>query len=200
RAVSELLPRRDFLKIIAADTFRDGLPNLGSLEGQQRYADVIGDADFVIADNLSTLCPTLKENDADSWTPVVEWELSLRRANKSVLLVHHAGKGGTQRGSSRKEDVLDTVISLRRPPDYSPAQGARFEVHFEKARGFYGPDAEPFEAQLVDREWRIGPIKSGDYPDTLKALHAQGMSIRDISDRTGGPRSTVHRRVNRHPG
>ena len=91
----------------------------------------------------------------------MEWELSLRRQNKSVLLIHHAGKGGTQRGSSRKEDVLDTVMSLRRPPDYSPTQGARFEVHFEKARGFYGPDAEPFEAQLIGREWQIGPIKSG---------------------------------------
>jgi putative DNA primase/helicase len=196
RAVSERLPQPDFLKIVAADTFRDGLPNLNNPDAQRRYTDVIGAADLVIVDNLSTLCPTIKENDADSWAPVVEWELSLRRANKSVLLIHHAGKGGMQRGSSRKEDVLDTVISLRRPPDYSPTQGARFEVHFEKARGFYGLEAEPFEAQLIDREWRIGPVKSGDDPDTLKALHRQGMSIRDISDRTGVPRSTVHRKLN----
>ena len=91
--------------------------------------------------------------------------------------------------------MLDTVISLRRPPDYSLTQGARFEVHFEKARGFYGPDSEPFEAQLIAQEWRTGPIKSGDDTDTLKTLHAQGMSIRDISDRTGVPRSTVHRHV-----
>jgi len=195
RAVSELLPKPDFLKIVAADTFRDGLPNLGSREGQQRYADVIGDADFVIADNLSTLCPTIKENDADSWATVVEWQLSLRRANKSVLLVHHAGKGGTQRGSSRKEDVLDTVISLRRPPDYSPGQGARFEVHFEKARGFYGPDAEPFEARLIDRQWAISPVKAGDDPETMRVLHEQGMSVRDIAERTGVPRSTVHRHL-----
>jgi RecA-family ATPase len=136
RAVSELEPQPGFLSIAAADTVRDGLPNLHLFESQQRYADVIRNADLVIVDNLSTLCPTIKENDADSWAPVVEWELSLRRANKSVLLIHHAGKGGTQRGSSRKEDVLDTVMSLRRPPDYSPTQGARFEVHFEKARGF----------------------------------------------------------------
>jgi putative DNA primase/helicase len=196
RAVSERLPDPNFLRIVAADTFRDGLPNLNNPDAQRRYTDVIGAADLVIVDNLSTLCPTIKENDADSWAPVVEWELSLRRANKSVLLIHHAGKGGMQRGSSRKEDVLDTVISLRRPPDYSPTQGARFEVHFEKARGFYGLEAEPFEAQLVQREWRIGPVKSGDDPDTLKALHRQGMSIRDISDRTGVPRSTVHRKLN----
>jgi putative DNA primase/helicase len=62
--------------------------------------------------------------------------LQLRRAGKSVILIHHAGKSGRQRGTSRKEDVLDTIISLRRPPDYSPDQGARFEVYYEKSLGF----------------------------------------------------------------
>jgi AAA domain/IclR helix-turn-helix domain len=195
RAMSEAEPNPEFLKIAAADTFRDGLPNLGDRDQQQLYADIIGDADLVITDNLSTLFPSLKENDADAWVPLQEWALSLRRANKSVLFIHHAGKGGLQRGSSRKEDVLDTVISLRRPPDYSATQGARFEIHFEKARGFWGPDAEPFEAQLVGQDWIMSPIKSGDDIDSLKAMHAQGMSIRDISERTGIPRSVVHRRV-----
>ena len=73
RSVSELEPDPKFLKIVAADTFRDGLPNLGDRAAQQLYADVIGDADLVIVDNLSTLCPSLKENDADSWVPVQEW-------------------------------------------------------------------------------------------------------------------------------
>ena len=157
---------------------------------------MIGNADLVIVDNLSTLCPSLKENEADSWLPVQDWALSLRRANKSVLLIYHGGKGGTQRGTSRKEDALDTVMSLRRPPDYSPTEGARFECHFEKARGFHGPDAEPFEARLIGQQWQIGPIKSGDDTETLKALHTQGLSVRDIADRTGVPRSTVHRRLN----
>jgi putative DNA primase/helicase len=195
RSVSELLPEPEFLRIVAADTFRDGLPSLNDPEAQECYVDVVGEADLVILDNLSTLCPTIKENDADSWVPVLNWLLSLRRQNKSVLLVHHAGKGGTQRGSSRKEDVLNTVIALRRPPDYLPTQGARFEVHFEKARHFYGQEAEPFEAQLIDREWKISPIKSGDDPETFKALHDQGLSIRDIADRTGVPRSTIHRQL-----
>ena len=54
----------------------------------------------------------------------------LRRRGVSVLIVHHAGKGGEQRGTSRREDVLDTSISLRRPSDYLPTEGARFEVHY----------------------------------------------------------------------
>ena len=66
------------------------------------------------------------------------WLLSLRRRGVSVLFIHHAGKGGQQRGTSRREDILDTVIALRRPHDYSPKEGARFEVHLEKARGLYG--------------------------------------------------------------
>jgi putative DNA primase/helicase len=64
----------------------------------------------------------------------------------SVLFVHHAGINGRQRGTSRREDVLDTVIALRRPENYSPDQGARFEVHFEKVRHRVGEFGQPFEA------------------------------------------------------
>ena len=194
-AASSYEPIPNNFQIAAADLVRDGLPDLADPAAQQFYADVIADADLVVADNLSTLCRGLKENDADSWTPVQSWALSLRRASKSVLLFHHGGKAGTQRGTSRKEDVLDTVISLRKPPDYSADQGARFEVIFEKNRGFHGPEAQPFEARLIGDQWVISDIKSGDDSDTLKALRAQGMSIRDIADRTGLSKSSVQRRL-----
>jgi putative DNA primase/helicase len=67
-----------------------------------------------------------------------ELVLSLRRSGTTTLIVHHSGKGGQQRETSRREDVLDSVISLRRPDGYEPSEGARFEVHFEKSRGFTG--------------------------------------------------------------
>jgi hypothetical protein len=193
-------PMSDYLKVAAADLMRDGLPDLADPASQSFYCDVVADADLVVVDNLSTLCRGLKENDADSWAPVQAWCLSLRRRGKSVLLIHHDGKNGGQRGTSRKEDVLDTVIGLRKPPDYQADQGARFEIHFEKARGFYGPDAEPFEARLIGDQWQEGPIKSGDDLETLMALRDQGMSIRAISERTGVPRATVHRKVNANGG
>ena len=41
------------------------------------------------------------------------------------------------------------MIQLRRPNDYQPEQGARFEVHLTKARGILGDDARPFEANLI---------------------------------------------------
>ncbi len=66
-----------------------------------------------------------------------------------MLLIHHAGVNGRQRGTSRREDALDTVIALRRPADYSPEQGARFEIHIEKARSMVGDEAtvEPFTTE-----------------------------------------------------
>jgi hypothetical protein len=67
RALSGPRAKSDFLKIAEADTFGDGFPNRNSKEAQELYANVIGDADLVIVDNLSTFCPTIRENDADSW-------------------------------------------------------------------------------------------------------------------------------------
>jgi putative DNA primase/helicase len=42
--------------------------------------------------------------------------------------------------------VLDVVMAMRQPGDYEPQDGARFEIHFEKARGLFSNDAEPIEA------------------------------------------------------
>lgn len=47
----------------------------------------------------------------------------------------------------------------------------------------------------MNGQWEINVIKSGDDIETLKALRKQGLSIRDIAERTGVPRSTVSRKL-----
>jgi hypothetical protein len=185
----------DLFRLIAADHQVDGLPDLADPAAQGFFDDVIQDANIITVDNLSTICRSVRENEADSWGPVQGWCLKQRAAGRSVVLVHHGGKSGAQRGTSRKEDILDSVIALRRPPDYDASQGARFEVEYTKSRGFYGPDAEPFEAKLAEGKWTTGPITRGDDDATLMALREQGLSIRQISDRTGVAKSTVERRL-----
>ena len=138
------------LQISTPDIQEHGtMPDLSTLEGQLVLEPYLKDVSLVIVDNISTLCRTGRENDAESWISVQAWALRLRAMGKSVFFVVHEGKGGTQRGTSKREDVLDTVISLKRPGDYRPEEGARFEVHYEKHRGFYGDDAKPFEAKLT---------------------------------------------------
>jgi hypothetical protein len=187
-------PAENF-RLVAADFQPDGLPDLSDVEAQRFYASAIAEADLVIVDNLSTIARGLRENEADSFGPVLTWLLAQRAANRSVLLVHHAGKGGGQRGTSRKDRVLDTVISLSRPPGYVATEGARFEVRFTKSRGFWGDDAEPFEARFVDDGWTTGDIIADDSDAALAAYRAEGLSIRQIAGRSGVPRSTVDRRL-----
>lgn len=182
-------------RLLAADAQPDGLPDLADLEAQRFYDSAIADAELIVVDNLSTIARGLRENEADSFGPVQTWMLAQRAAGRSVLLVHHAGKGGSQRGTSRKEDVLDTVISLTRPPGYSATEGARFEVRFTKSRGFWGRDAEPFEACFADGKWSTSQIVADDSDVGLAAMRAEGLTIRQIADRTGISKSAVERRL-----
>jgi len=67
----------DNIKFIAADFQPNGLPDLVSEEGQKFYDEHITWADVVIVDNLSTVCRGLKENEADSFSLLVECPGSL---------------------------------------------------------------------------------------------------------------------------
>jgi putative DNA primase/helicase len=185
------------LKILSADLIEvGGIGNLASPNVQDELEQWLDGIDLLILDNLSSLTAVIRDNDAESWGPIQEWLLKLRRRGISVLIVHHAGKGGQQRGTSRREDVLDTSISLRRPADYSPTEGARFEVHLEKARGVHGDAAKPFEAKLETQGdgavWTIRELDDANRA-RVQALLDDGLSVRDIADETGIPRSTVHR-------
>ena len=187
----------DNIRILAGDLIEEGgVGNLASAEVQAELDPWLDGADLLIADNLSSLTAVIRDNDAESWGPIQDWLLRLRRRGMSGLIVHHAGKGGQQRGTSRREDVLDTSISLRRPEDYTPAEGARFEVHFEKHRGFYGEDAAPFEAKLEVRNnvaiWTMRDIEDVNLA-RVKALLDDDLSVRDIADETGISKSTVQR-------
>ena len=132
---SEPEPPEGYLRLIAADLHDEGLPDLVSEEGQAAIEAEIGDSELLVLDNLSSLCRSGRENEANSWQPVQDFLLRLRRRGVTVLLIHHAGKGGQQRGTSRREDVLDTIIWLRRPADYQPARRAPGSRSTSRRRG-----------------------------------------------------------------
>jgi hypothetical protein len=123
------------LKFITPDEQDGPMPDLATEEGQRAIEEHLDGIDLLILDNLSTLIKSGEENVAESWQPFQEWLLRLRRLGLSVLLDHHAGKSGTQRGTSKRIDTLDNVIRLALPPDYVFEDGARFEVRFDNWRG-----------------------------------------------------------------
>ena len=58
-------------------------------------------------------------------------------------------------------------------PDYDANQGARFEVYFTKHRGFYGPEAQPFEARLIEGRWHTCDIQRDSDEETMRAFRSR---------------------------
>jgi len=178
------------LRIITPDLQEFGMPNLADHEGQQNLEPYLDGISLIILDNISTLCRGGRENDAESWIPVQEWALRMRARGFSILFIHHSGKGGQQRGTSKREDVLDTVISLKRPADYTPDQGACFEVHYEKARGCYGDEVKPFEAKLTPIGWTMKDLEQS-MTEKVAVLLNEGVPQNEIAELLGVAKGTV---------
>jgi putative DNA primase/helicase len=85
---------------------------------------------LLVLDNLSCLFSGIKENNADAYELVLVWLLDLRRRRIAVLIVHHASRTGTMRGTSKREDAAFWVIRVEEIKDRQERdQGARFENH-----------------------------------------------------------------------
>jgi len=194
---SDAEPPEGYFRIVTPDVQTRSLPDLGTLEGQAEIGELLGDAELIVLDNLSTLMRSGAENEGESWLPMASWALARRREGRAVLFVHHAGKNDSQRGSSRREDLLDVSIKLKYPGDYTPDRGAQFSILFEKARGLYGDDVREIEATLEQVEggaqawtWREA---EGATQDRVVELAKLGMSDAEIAADLGKDRSTVYR-------
>ncbi|HEV2380860.1 MAG TPA: AAA family ATPase [Terriglobia bacterium] len=183
------------LRIITPDLQNFCIPDLSTRQGQDLLRPDVERARLVVLDNLSALCRTGNENEAEAWLPLQEWGLSLRRAGKSVLFLHHAGhQGKNQRGTSKREDLLDTIIALRNPPDYDPTDGLSVEVHLEEGRDLFGRKAKSFAVQLVTgdkgSEWAIRDLEASMY-DKACSLFDSGGKVPDAIEELKLPRSTA---------
>jgi hypothetical protein len=192
KAICTRPPDPGYFRIVSFDIYDGPVVNLATEDGQARLGAVIDQADVVFVDNLSCMTFDDGRTDAESWETVQSWLLSLRRKGKSVVLFHHSGKSGTQRGTSRRADSLDAVIKLERPADATGADGCRFTITFEKARGQLGKAGEPFQAMLTDGLWNMQDEDLSKLM-AIADLTLEGKSIRKIAVELGLPQTTVFR-------
>jgi putative DNA primase/helicase len=160
--VSRLSPKppEGSLIVLAADHFyqrKKTPPDIGTDEGRAYLDRVVKQfkPDLIIFDSISTLVRSGGlENEAESWRPVEAWLMRLRSEGRAVILLHHEGKGGSPRGSSKREDVLDTIIKIKElkdddlDDDDAARNKTRFEISYPKHRDFFGKEAEPVIATL----------------------------------------------------
>lgn len=177
----------DFLQILTPDLQEDILPDLATKEGRNAIGALIADTELIIIDNISCLFRSGSENESESWQEAQEWALGLRKGGTSVLFVHHAGKSGMQRGTSKREDILDAVIVLKHPDDYKAEEGARFEVIYDKARHFTGGDAQSFQVHLQCNDDGIYRWEISDDPKELlireiASMRNKGLTLKQIME------------------
>ncbi len=191
---------QSFFQLITPDLQEGAMPDLSKREGREAIEEAVSNSDLIIIDNLSCLFRSGIENEAESWQPAQDWALELRRQGKSILFVHHAGKGGQQRGTSKKEDILDTVINLKQPEGYRADQGACFEVIYEKTRHFSGEEARPFRVQLRENEtdklwhWDITDVQGDPAVIRVAELTKKGYTIQEIMQEASLSKSKVETR------
>lgn len=173
------------LKIMAFDVQPGPMPDLALPEHQEKLRTYTRDADLIIVDSLATLCRSYTENDADSWTPMNNWLLQMRREGRTVIFLHHTNKLGGQRGSIRKEDNVEDVIELKHPPGWKPQDGLDIEIHTGKGREVYGEDAAPIRARLRDGEWTIEPVVAAQRRAEAVTHHRAGKSNKEIANIMG---------------
>ena len=174
------------------------MPNLATNEGQKAIEPSLEGVDLVVLDNLSTLAqqwPRERGGELDAGPGIGSFNFAAEAPQSCSCIM--PAKAGQQRGTSRREDILDTVIALKRPHDYNPTEGARFIVEFEKARGLCGDGAKSFEARLETNNggftWSMREIADANYERVKELLLAGGLSLRDIAKETGISKSTVER-------
>ena len=156
--------------------------NIASPDHQQRIDEALHALehskefrpDLIILDNLSSLAWGVDENSNSELDPVQRWLLSLRSRGYAVHLIHHSTKDGkSQRGASRREDPLDTIIQL--VPDRD-SQFATFDIRFTKIRG-EPPKPRSLRVSLVPMtdgrlKWEISSkqVQTNPIWQTLKAI------------------------------
>jgi putative DNA primase/helicase len=198
------------LSMIIASEIEGGIPDLAGAQGRSWLENdpAVRNADVLILDNLSSLHRRGDEREQRGWTEMNEWLMHLKSnaVGKSVILVHHDGKNLTQRGTSFREDILDTVLHLKAPPDQVHGAGVHTEIHVAKMRGYAPGHAacEPFVAKLRQDHggqgrvsWEFAPLAA---TNQIKAfsLFDEGMSVRNVMDELKVSRASAFRFQKEH--
>lgn len=122
------------IHIIGRDLFKHDIGYIDDEEGQALIESLLPDnCRLLVIDNLSAWTSSARE-DGSAFAPIKRWLLRLRAKGIAVLLVHHTGKNGSQRGTSVHEDLLDYSILLREDKSCKPKNGTSFLVEHTKLR------------------------------------------------------------------
>lgn len=195
-AGADMLPHGDNLRLLASEGDSDNRIDLGTEDGRAHIATTCDGVDLLVLDSLSVLLRSRNADSGRTWLAVEDWLLGLRRRGLAVLIVRNGKMSRDGFDGSRHADVVDTAIALRRPEDYEPFEGARFELSFTKGRALLGKAAQPFEAALHRKGGALRWfVNSREDALAIRAagLFFEGFTVREVARRLRISKSAAHR-------
>jgi hypothetical protein len=188
------------LYVVTPDLSARGVPKIDTDEGRNALLaqlDERPEIKLVVLDNLA--CLTRPDGDdshgARSFSFVQDLLLECRRRGVACWFVHHSGKSGEQRGTSKRLDVLDVVIKLT--PVVSAEGRTEVSVSFEKARHMRAEAKVDFTAVLEPAmaDGLVWSRAGSQLPinQRIRLMLLDGMPCGDIATELKTPRSFVYR-------
>ena len=183
-----------------------GLLNLATEEGQDTVNIWAGAcaSEVIVLDNLMSLVsmPGISMNSDEFWAPIQRFCVWQRSMGRTVIVVDHMNKSGAIHGTGTKLWHADLAIELRpleraEPTISNACPRDRFSLKFSKVRGTSenaGQDVEEkaIEIGRVGQDW---VYEGGKEHKKQKAreMAINNLTVRDISEELGVPKSTVGR-------
>jgi KaiC/GvpD/RAD55 family RecA-like ATPase len=215
-AVGLGLSRKEFdalpLRLIVENAHDEAYPHLGTREGLVRVSDYLGqrpETEVMVFDSLRLLFRLGDENKSETWAPLSEFFLSMKRHGLSTLSVHHNSRNDTFNGHLSGTTTFSQVLNLSARTEGEDDPGATaFDVSYEKARSLRSAEKVPFGLRMEgEPDGRLYFVrceasskkkhKGGRPGDPRKpqavALLAQGVSIRKVAAKTGAAPSAVQK-------
>lgn len=191
------------LHIICRDYLGDQIGSIDTEEGQRNIDELIpASVKFIVVDNLSAWTSGGRE-DSNAWATIKRWLITKRLRGVAVLLIHHTGKNGQQRGSSMHEDLLDYSILLSRLPNNSEREDTRFGIEHTKLRDHIPELRDNYECSIwtedgaLQFEFLPAGFNVSQHEIEMLRMRDDDMSMEEIGRELGISKSTVSRALKR---
>jgi hypothetical protein len=122
--------------------------NLELAETWEMLREYTDNADIIVIDPLTKF--TVGHNSVVSWSLLSAQLRRLTEQGKTIIIFHHEGKDGKQRGTTELDDEIDTKIHLQSLPRIKNGVLVTFEKHRDDET--LGKALKPFELR-----WDKGP-------------------------------------------
>lgn len=188
--VTRMMAENNF-HIISRDYIGDSIGSIDTEEGQLKIDALIPPGTkLLILDNLSAWTSGGRE-DSNAWAIIKTWLIKKRLQGIAVLLIHHTGKNGQQRGSSMHEDLLDYSILLSPLPPRGERSETRFGIDHKKLRDHIPELRQKYECAIwtdedgLDFDFAVAGSDPAQHEIEMVELSKLGMSQIDISKQLG---------------